>query len=288
MERATIEAPAAPDLADGEQRRAWLIFEALRRGIGLPEAIDQAELAEAFIVGARPRPKALPAPAAPTLTERAEDLVAESERVKGRSAAVLREAEGPSRGSPPAGVSQETLDKVLVAIAAYGPKVGNRKLIEDSGTSHETVRRAILRLRQLGRVRQDGKGAGRQLHVVAQDEPGSDEPEESDPVPAANAPDPASNVVRLPAPTARPAQKEAYGAVSYLRFLRPYRPTAGVRFRQCQWIAGEPLRRGCSDHLKCGAPTVEGGPYCGDHLARAYAKPEPGKGLASTSGVITP
>jgi hypothetical protein len=35
----------------------------------------------------------------------------------------------------------------------------------------------------------------------------------------------------------------------------------------CQWIAGEPSE---DDACKCGAPALEGRPYCGRHHARAY------------------
>ena len=285
MTDATIPAPPAPDLTDGPQRRAWLMFLALQSGVDLPEAVDQAELAEEFIVGAKRELKALPAP---TLTERADDLVAEAGQVKDRSAEVLREAETPGEDTGPLRVSQEAVDKVLVAIAAFGPKVSNRKLIQESGASQETVRKAVLRLRQLGKVRQDGKGAGRQLHVVTPDDPGSDEPEESDQVAAAAAiapdpspaepepvPDPAANVVRLPAPQASPVRKEHFGALAYLRGLGAYAPPAvGLKFRRCQWIFGEPVKRGCSDHLKCRAPAVEGTPYCAAHLARIHIKRE--------------
>lgn len=46
----------------------------------------------------------------------------------------------------------------------------------------------------------------------------------------------------------------------------------GLRFRQCQWIAGEPRR---DDSCKCLAPTVNGSPWCAEHIRRIWVPGKP-------------
>lgn len=51
----------------------------------------------------------------------------------------------------------------------------------------------------------------------------------------------------------------------------PLRRKAAPKGRQCQWIEGDPS---ADDTCKCRAWTVEGKPYCQEHLARAYRRPD--------------
>lgn len=43
-------------------------------------------------------------------------------------------------------------------------------------------------------------------------------------------------------------------------------------FKTCQFIEGEPVKFGCSDHLKCGEKTIPGSAYCAWHHARCYTR----------------
>jgi GcrA cell cycle regulator len=43
-----------------------------------------------------------------------------------------------------------------------------------------------------------------------------------------------------------------------------------LRHRDCRWSCGDP---GASDFFFCGAPAVDGFPYCRDHCERAYDQP---------------
>lgn len=46
-----------------------------------------------------------------------------------------------------------------------------------------------------------------------------------------------------------------------------------MRFKTCQWIAGEPTPFG---DCKCGAPTKDGAPWCADHRKLVYVTLPPG------------
>lgn len=51
----------------------------------------------------------------------------------------------------------------------------------------------------------------------------------------------------------------------------------------CQWIEGEVRRHPHTDDNKCGAPRVEGRPYCQSHLARAFHRVQPPSVLGLSS-----
>lgn len=80
---------------------------------------------------------------------------------------------------------------------------------------------------------------------------------------------------RLENPFYRGLRCEGLGPAAIKVVARSLPARAG--FKTCQFIEGEPtkaeLREFGGDHFKCGAPTIVGKPYCGEHSARCYVRP---------------
>ena len=62
-----------------------------------------------------------------------------------------------------------------------------------------------------------------------------------------------------------------------LRLARMAKMASGARFRECQWIPGEPS---ADDACKCGAKTGRSRVYCPEHEARAWPAAQAGESAA--------